>query len=221
VHTLKFAGYTWTVKAASDDAVGPGPNYFADGPDTVWVDDAGRLHLRLHYKYGRWWAAEVIATPSFGYGTYRFVLDTNVDALDPVVVLGFFTWSDDPAFHHREIDIEIARWGQDTPENGQCVVQPYTQPANLRRFALPWGLRASTHSFTWAPEHVFCQVLQGSDPPLAPGRSVIYEHTFITGIPVPGGEQARINLWLLGGLEPRHGQDTEVVIRHFEFLPWR
>src|SRR5438552_1494221 len=139
IRTLRFSGYEWVVKAATNGPVGPGPNYFSDGPDTVWVDEADRLHLRINAKDGRWRAAEVISTRSFGYGTYRFYLDTNVDEFDPNVVLGLFTWSDEPAFYHRELDIEISRWGQEKNELGQCVVQPYAQPDNYVRFALPQG----------------------------------------------------------------------------------
>lgn len=216
---LFFSGYEWIVKAAGDGPVGPGLNYFADGPDAVWVDAGGRLHLRLQFKYERWWAAEVISARSFGFGTYRFHLDTNVDDLDPNVILGLFTWSDDQAFAHRELDIEMGRWGQDTNDLGQCVVQPYERPENLVRFALPQGLRASLHSFTWRPDRVACQILAGPDARPDQSGVVLYEHTFTAGIPAPGGENARINLWLLGGQGPRHGQDIEVVIGRFEFLP--
>ncbi len=38
-------------------------------------------------------------------------------------------------------------------------------------------------------------------------------------IPYPGDENARINLWLLNGLPPSNGQEVEVVIRKFEFVP--
>lgn|SRR5574341_1440 len=216
--TLQFSGYTWHVKA-SPEPVGPGPNAFADGPENVWIDAAGRLHLRITYQAGRWWAAEVISTRSFGYGTYRFVLDTNVDELDPQVVLGLFTWSDDSAFSHREIDIEISRWGQEDNENAQCVLQPYQRPHNIARFAVPRGLPASIHSFTWAPNRVVCQSLRGSDALPAPAAALIHEHTFTDAIPVPGGENARINLWLLGGRAPAYDREVEVVIHRFMFVP--
>ncbi|MDQ4089270.1 MAG: hypothetical protein M3163_03045 [Actinomycetota bacterium] len=56
--------------------------------------------------------------------------------LDPNVVLGLFSWSDDPAYNYREIDIEVARWGDVAGDtNAQYVVQPWDrgrQPAPLR-----------------------------------------------------------------------------------------
>jgi hypothetical protein len=218
VRRIRFSGHEWLVKAAAEHPVGPGPNYFGDGPDSVQVDAAGRLHLRLHFKHGRWWAAEVISARSFGYGTYRFHLEADLDRLDPNVVLGLFTWSDDPAFAHREIDIELGRWGQESGDLGQCVVQPYERPGNIVRFAVPGGVRHSIHSFRWLPDRVTCEALSRSEAQVR-SHTTIYRHSFTAGIPVPGGENARMNLWLVGGQPPRHGQDVEVVVSRFEFRP--
>jgi len=212
---IRFSGYEWRVKS-SDGQVGPGPNYFSDAPDTVWVDNEGRLHLRINNKYGHWWSAEIISKLSFGYGRYRFHLTTNVDDLEPNAVLGLFTWSDDPAFSHREIDIEISRWGQENNENGQCVIQPYSIPQNGVRFELPPGLTSSVHSFEWQPQRVSCQSIGVS---AQSAWTTIHAHTSTEFIPPPGDENARINLWLLGGQAPRYGRDVEVVISRFVFVP--
>jgi len=44
-------------------------------------------------------------------------------------------------------------------------------------------------------------------------------HRNTQDIPRPGDENARINLWLMHGLPPSDGQEVEVVIRKFEFVP--
>lgn len=144
MRTLQFSGYEWKVKSSSGQ-VGPGPNYFSDSKNNVEVDARGRLHLRITQRDGRWYCAEVISTRSFGYGTYRFYVDTSFDKMDPRVVLGLFTWSDAPDYSHREIDVEVSRWGNKNNKNGQFVVQPYTRPMNIVRFQIPRGLNASTH----------------------------------------------------------------------------
>jgi hypothetical protein len=107
-HVIAFSGYDWLVKASENKAVGPGPNFFSG--QNVWVRD-GELHLQISERDGRWYSAEIVSAASFGFGTYRFTLRSDVVDLDPNVVLGLFTWSDDAAFSHREIDIEISRWG--------------------------------------------------------------------------------------------------------------
>ncbi|MEK6409800.1 MAG: glycoside hydrolase family 16 protein [Acidobacteriota bacterium] len=218
MRTLQFSGYEWKVKSSSGQ-VGPGPNYFSDSKNNVEVDAQGRLHLRITKRDGRWHCAEVISTRSFGYGTYRFYVDTNIDKMDPRVVLGLFTWSDAPDYSNREIDVEVSSWGKKDNKNGQFVVQPYTRPMNIVRFQIPRGLRASTHSFAWKPDSIFCQSLKGSHAATARRSLVIAEHAFTQGIPQAGGENARINLWLMNGHPLIGGKETEIIVSKFEFVP--
>ncbi|MBV9322258.1 MAG: hypothetical protein JO352_00560 [Chloroflexi bacterium] len=176
---LQFAGYTWQTKVASIP-VGPGPNYFTDDPDAVWVDDQDRLHLRLApHDDGQWYAAEVVCTAQFGYGRYRFYLDSADDALDPNVVLGLFTWDDDPTQNHRELDIEFGRFGLPNPPMlpARYTVQPYQDPDNVFQFAQP-PVGQSIHSFTWSAGAVaFQSWVSDTADALRPG-DLIASHTF-------------------------------------------
>jgi hypothetical protein len=217
--TLRFSGYEWRVKS-SRGRVGPGPNYFSDTQENVWVDAQERLHLRITHRDNLWYCAEVISQRSLGYGTYRFYLDSVVDNLNPNVILGLFTWSDDPAYSHREIDIECARWGDaNNRTNAQFVVQPYQPAGHLLRFSIPPGTNPSTHSFIWKPDTIFFESMKG-DNATAPGeRDVIKQWTYSRNTPKPGDENARMNLWLMGGIAPTDGAKTEVIIKRFEFIP--
>jgi hypothetical protein len=103
VRFIHFSSYDWWVKTGSG-LLGPGPNYFSDGTNNVWLDTNGFLHLRITQASNQWQCAEIISARTFGYGSYRFELDSIVDNLDPNIVLGLFTWSDDPAYADREID---------------------------------------------------------------------------------------------------------------------
>jgi len=207
--TVFFSGYAWRVKIASPP-VGPGPNYFSDSANNVWTDTAGRLHMKIVKTAGKWVCAEVVLQQTLGYGTYRFYLDSPVDNLDPNVVLGLFTWNDDPAFNHRELDIEFARWGKASNPNASYTVQPYTNPSNQMIFIQPAGLPQSTHSFKWQAGNVLFESL-------APTDAVIARQLFTSGVPPTGGENVRINLWLFQGKAPRKA--TEVVVNRFEFAP--
>ncbi len=215
--TISFSGRTWNVKSSSG-RVGPGPNYFSPAASNVWVDSAGKLHLKITKKKGRWYCAEIVSAESLGRGTYRFLLDSPVDALDPNAVLGLFTWNDDPAYNHREIDIEFSRWGAAGNLNAQYVVQPYTLASNIWRFNEPSGLASSTHSFQWLSTGVSFVSAQGlqPNPPLI--ASIVQQWTETNGVPVPGGENARMNLWLFQGKAPTNGQPVEVVVNRFEFV---
>jgi hypothetical protein len=208
---ISFAGYTWAVKSSAGK-VGPGPNYFSNSTSNVWVDTAG-LHLKITQSKGKWYCAEVVLQGNLGYGTYRWTLGSSVGSLDPNVTLGLFTWDDAPADAHRELDIEFAKWGNAAdPTNAQYVVQPYDSPGHLVRFTQPTAT-SSVHSFTWRPSFVGFSSNAGS--------SAVASWTFsdTAGIPHPGAENARINLWLFQGHAPANGQSVEVVISNFEFIP--
>lgn len=208
--SIHFSGYEWTVKSYSRK-IGPGPNLFAAA--NVGLDSAGRLHLRIQRSGNRWTCAEVIANTSLGYGTYTWTIDPTAD-LDPNAVLGMFTWNDDLAYAHREIDIELARWGNAAdPTNGQFVVQPYDASDHLARFTQPGGAAGTVHSFTWTPGRVDFVSRTASGQLIGQ-----YSYTW-ADVQVPGGENPRINLWLFRGAAPQNGQAQEIVFRSFTFAP--
>jgi hypothetical protein len=217
--TIEFSGYTWNVKA-SEDTVGPGPNYFSDSEEDVWVDESGQLHLKIAYRDGRWYATEVFTAAPLGYGTYTFVLASPVDQLDKNVVLGLFTWDDTaPQYNYREIDIELSRWGDSTAENAQFVVQPWDRAGNRHRFNMSLQEEHSTHRFEWRTDNVHFSSFQGHDA--LPDPSDEIESWQYTGADIPpeGIGNARINLWLFNGAPPSDGQEVEVIVEAFHFVP--
>jgi len=221
VRWISFSDYDWWVKT-SPGLVGPGPNYFSDSTNNVWVDGQGRLHLRITHRSNQWQCAEVVTKRTFGHGSYRFELDSVVNDINPSVVLGLFTWSDDPAYTHREIDVECGRWADPGDvNNAQYVVQPWDWPNHLVRYTVPAGLTNSTHLFTWEANHIAFQALRGSYAPNPPAANVISTWTFSQAADVPqtGDENVRINLWLINGTPPTDNAEVEFVIGSFNFVP--
>lgn len=214
---IEFSGYLWAVKDHGNQKAGPGPNFFSASTNNVWVDNAGRLHMKITKSKGKWVAAEVISLCSFGYGTYRFYLDSEVDALDPNVVLGLFTWSDDPADNHRELDIEFARWADPNNLNAQYVVQPYDAGGHIFRFWQPAVSPQSTHEFLWKAGSAEFESRTGHSTPEQGG--VIASYNFFDGIPSAGNENARINLWMFRGRGPTNRKPVELIVNRFEFEP--
>jgi hypothetical protein len=217
--SIQFSGYEWHVRSASD-LEGPGPNYFSDSPDNVWIDGDGRLHLRIApTPDGRWVSTELELGMSLGYGSYQFNLDSRVDQLDPNVALGLFTWSDDPAENHRELDIEFAAFGRPSQLTARYTLQPYTNPDNVYLFRPP-AASTSSHGFTWTPQHLAFQ--SSADSGESGGSlQVLAAHSFDSGVPEPGGERVHINAWLDAGRPPTDGQPVEFVVRGFTFTPAR
>jgi hypothetical protein len=210
--TLQFSGYEWRVRDSPSERGGWTNRYDAAN---AWTDDTGALHLRISPSSDSWTCAEVILTRSLGYGSYSFVV-RDVSHLPPAVVLGLFTWDDvagDQRF--REMDVEISRWGDPANANAQYVVQPYYAPANVSRFQAPAG--TLTHTLRWEVGSASFRTVRGVPGSGAP--RLVAEHSFTTGVPLPGNETVRINLYVFGSPPLTLPLPMEVVVQSFEFLP--
>jgi len=209
VRMLRFAGYEWRVRDSPSERGGWTNRY---DPQNAWTDEKGALHLRISQDKEGWTAAEVILTRSLGYGSYSFVV-RDVSHLAPPIVMGLFTWDDVAGDNrYREMDVEISRWGEPQNANGQYVVQPYFVPANVSRFQAPAG--TLTHTLRWEVGRASFRTVRGAGSSGAP----VAEHAFTSGVPLPGNETIRINLYLFGN-PPLTLPHTEVVIESFEYLP--
>ena len=219
VRFLSFSGYDWWVKTSSG-TVGPGPNYFSDATNNVWTDTNGWLHLRITHRTNAWQCAEIISARTFGNGSYRFELNSAVDNLNPNVILGLFTYSDDPAFTDREIDVEGGRWQIPTDtNNAQFVVQPYYLANQLVRYRVPPGLADSTHLFIWQTNQISWQSQTGAYSAAATNLIASYVFANAANIPQSGDEAVHLNLWLINGSAPTDNNEVEVIVQGFNFVP--
>jgi hypothetical protein len=207
--TISFSGYEWNVKNSGGVLWGPGPNLFNDSIQNVFVDSNGSLHLKITHNIclDQWFCAELYTIESFGYGIYQFSLESGLETNDKNIVLGLFTYLDD----ENEIDIEFAKWGEDTDKNGQYVIQPSWKLNHKKRFEFDPQGEYSVHGFSW------CKTVVD-----------FYSYTdsynfnwryYGSGIPRPSTEHVHINLWLRQGLPPSDYNEVEVVINSFMFTP--
>jgi hypothetical protein len=132
---LSWMGYMWEIQNWGSSSGWPAaPN--------VSIDADGFLNLRISNAGGVITGAEVDSArgdqaipgndSTWGYGTYRWVIGTDMTTIDPTIVLGLFTfWSyggpdTSPANEFgkggppgaKEIDIELSNWrpaGTGTP----------------------------------------------------------------------------------------------------------
>jgi hypothetical protein len=210
--TLHFSGYEWEIRGVPSDRGGTTNAY---DPANAWTDTNGWLHLRISQGLGEWTCAEVTLTRSLGYGSYLFDV-RDVSQLEPAAVLGMFTWDESVTdSNHREVDMEISRWGDPDSKNAQYVVQPYYVPANVVRFSLPSGLL--THSFLWEPGRVSFKTVRASRDGASP--QTVGEHVFTSGVPSPGSETVHLNLYVFANTKSPLRRPAEVVIEKFEYLP--
>ncbi|MBI3291113.1 hypothetical protein HYZ76_02410 [Candidatus Falkowbacteria bacterium] len=225
VSMLDFAGYEWAVKR-SDYPVGPGPNYFSDENQSIWVDSDG-LHLTIRQSNGRWECTEAILEQSFGYGTYISQTSGRVDVLNKDIVFGGFLWDVNASnIHYREIDFfEFTRWGNPAEEtNAQNVLHPCAVCpgcGNCQRFRIDLTDQdtALTSYMIWQPGFLEFRTYYGHHYDQPPYEMLAHEWT-ITGseVPEPGTENVRFNLWLNAANSPSDNQPTEVIIKDFIWL---
>jgi hypothetical protein len=207
---LTFSGYEWEVRQIPSDR--GGPNDY--DRSNAWTDGDGFLHLRMAKRDNRWTSAEVILTRSLGYGTYVFTV-RDISSLDPAAAFGMLTWDEEGQDqNHRELDIEISQWGDRTIPNAQYVLQPYYVPANVARFSAPHG--PLTHSFRWEPGRA---AFRTTRPKSTAGTDIVAQHEFTSGVPTPGSERVRMNLYYFRYSPEPPRADVEVVIERFQYLP--
>ena len=222
LRTVDFAGYSWWVKQGA--SLGPGPNNFSDSEQNVVVDPNGHLHMRIAQRGDTWYCSEIVGCESLGRGTYVYTIESRLDLLDPNAVLGLFTWEDDVGqYNYREIDFEFSRWiDPNDPDCGQYVVQPWDTPGNRYRFPIDYSGKplTTTHVKNWQADGISFSSFFGDfslDPPVE-DRIASWDYTGSDN-PPHGAENPRINFWLIRGWPPANGQDAEVVVRDFQFLP--
>jgi hypothetical protein len=200
---IQWSGHAWHVRPASEGTA-PGPNAWSDSPRSVAVD-GDRLRLAIVPDGARWRCAEVHLEQALGYGTYEWVVETDLTALDPQAVLGLFTYDWYGGTASSEIDIEFARWGAASdPDLVEFSVQPAHAGQNERRpLSAP---PPYTCRFTWARGRVDFSV----------GDTCAYTSTTDVFAPSPT-TWPFINLWLNRGSAPSAEQAVE--LSRFSFMP--
>ncbi|MFH1225910.1 MAG: hypothetical protein V1684_01320 [bacterium] len=222
--TVDFSGYQWNIKRR-DFPAGPGPNYFSDKKEDIWVDGEG-LHLTIKEHDGKWNCTEAINTDSLGYGTYVIQTRGRIDNMGYIPVFGIFTWcTEAKEYNYKEIDIEAARWGHLDDTNFQYVVQPCSQcPGcgdNCARFNVELSDEDSnlTYYIAWkSGQAEFATYYGEHGKGTPPAEDLIYHWVHASSdVPPAGGENFRFNFWLFGGNAPDKGEQ-EVVVTYFD---WR
>lgn len=209
--TLKFSGYDWYIRHITSDRNGAISYY---NPANAWTDAAGALHLRISRDGDRCMCSQVTLANHFGYGTYLFQVKDS-SHFEPAATLVMYTYDDLATEHHREMDIEMSRWGDPKNKNGDYVVQPYLFPENKVVFDVPAG--TLTHSLHWQARRATFETLRGATK--SSNAQVVEKNVFTTGIPSPGGEAVVIDFCNFKYSKRPLQNGAEAVIEKFQYLP--
>lgn len=214
----RFGGLQW--QARTQGLSGPGPNTWS--ACNAWLDSAG-LHLRIDRATGTWTSAEVYTTTAVGYGRLEFEVATSLDALDPNVVLGFFTYPGGGLDGQHEIDIEFARFGStaSAAPNLNYVVYPGTSAGvGKGQCSLLWDtpIGSSVHRFLWSASAVsfqsFATTTVGATT--TPYRAWTFAPSGNFTVS-SGAWPLHLNLWLYLGHAPLNAAPVEVVIKRVTY----
>ena len=212
--TINFSGYSWYVKSGHS---GPGPNYWSNSSDSVWIDGDDRLHLKIINRNGTWYSSEVYLADSLGYGEYVFHLASRVDTLESNTVLGLFLYESDI----READIEFSKWGHPTRVDiGQYVITPSNLTGHLYRFPVSVEGDYSTHIIDWKNHAMRFRSMRGHDhiPPTEDYVIADWGHTIGSEFLQPEGGKVHINLWRYEEGPQNEYREQEVIVESFEFI---
>jgi MYXO-CTERM domain-containing protein len=219
---FSWKGYTWNPTTGGMAGVVPGD------AANVTIDSNGQLHLKIVKTATGWSASEVFTTTSLGFGTYQWQIAGPIDRMDHTVVLGLFPYGPAAgigADGTNEIDTEFSYWNDEVPNvNADWgVFPPSAQGTHWEddyMFSLNGG-SAATARMTWSKAGVTSTLLSGFQP-LGSNNGTIKSDTYapanatnnVPQQPLPLG----MNLWCYKGV-PSSGQDVEVVIQDFQFVP--
>lgn len=190
--TISWSGYDWVVRPSGSG--GPGPNAWSDSPSNVRVQGRDLLLSIAPDPFGRWASAEIDNRRHLGYGTYRWIVATDLSALDANDVLGLFTYGGADA-SNNEIDIEPSHWG-DLSTTGSATVWQNAERGLSEGRSFDYSSRPPyVNEFTWSPGRIKFRVTDGS------GRTLL-KWIVTNGVPRPSTEVPVINYWRFDNVAP-------------------
>ena len=191
--TISWSGYSWDVRPPG--AGEPGPNRWSDSSGNVRVEGSDLLLSIAQDRFGRWTSAEIDNERCLGYGTYRWVVATDLSALDANEVLGLFTYGGSDA-SNNEIDIEASHWGRRSWPTGSATVWQNGDLGLSEQRSFNYSHRPPyVNRFTWSPGRVRFLVSDATG-------TIVLRWTISAGVPVPSTEVPVINYWRFNNVAP-------------------
>jgi hypothetical protein len=215
---LVWQGHTWKVTSGGMAGVARG------SPSNVSVDAIGHLHLSITRNEETWTAAELFTVDNLGFGTYQWVVESNVWEMDPVTVLGLFPYGPTHGIGKdasNEIDIEFSQWGNTCACNADFTIYPSVsrqgKPSYELNFSVSKGTNLTTARMVWSATRVVFTLMSG-DQPIGTTANVLKTETFtaskaadIPQQPIPTG----INFWAFKAVP---ATNQSVIIRSFQYV---
>jgi hypothetical protein len=200
--TISWSGYAWDVRPSGSGP--PGPNLWSDSTANVAVDGSDLVLSIVKDSSGRWTSAEVDNQQHLGYGTYRWIVVTDLSALDSHEVLGLFTYGG-ASPSNNEIDLEPSHWGNLAWPTGSATVWQDAGAGLNQSKTFDYTNRPPyVHQFTWLPGKVTYLVTDAAG-------TTLLSWTVTTGVPTPSSEVPTINYWRFDNAPPATARSMRIA----------
>ena len=184
--TISWSGYTWNVRPAGFGE--PGPSQWSDSPANARVEGADLVLSIVKDASGRWTSAELENAQHLGYGTYRWIVASDLSALDADEVLGMFTYGGSSP-SNNEIDIEPSHWGNFSWPTGSATVWQDADAGRNASRSFGYSNRPPyVNQFRWEPGKITYLVTDATG-------ATLLRWTLTSGVPTPSAEVPMINYW--------------------------
>jgi hypothetical protein len=205
---VSWSGYTWFVRHPGWG--GPGPNHWSDSSANVHVSGGDLVLSIVNDSSGVWTSAEVDNQRHLGYGTYRWVIYSDLIGLDPYQVIGMFT-SGGVGPSLDEIDIEPSHWGNVLFPDGSAAVWQNILTRTNESTTFDYSASPPyVNQFTWSPGQVTFLVTDATG-------TVLLDWTVTSGVPKPSTEVPIINFWRFHDIPP--AAVTSLRVGSFSWTP--
>ena len=172
-----------------------GTNAWSDSPANVHVSGSDLFLSITKDAFGRWASTELDNQRHLGYGTYRWVVASDLSTRDANDVLGMFTYAG-PAPRINEIDIEASHWGNLAWATGSGAVRQNTNGGGHESQVFNYSNQPPyVNQFTWTPGRVSFLVTDATG-------ATLFSWTATNGVPKPSTEVPIINYWRFDNAAP-------------------
>jgi hypothetical protein len=181
--------------------------------NSTWVDDQGRLHMRLQ-KIGDTWYCTTLESPyTVKYGKFIWNISSPSLNLERNTSIGMFTYGDDS----HEIDIEINQWpGRDehlwfTNQPGSIDDYPSNIYYNIYSDSPYLDETNITYIIDWEPTYINYSAINSEG-------SIISDWNYTNESGVPHIESTICQYFgTVANFTPRSEQTKEVVFNSFQY----
>jgi hypothetical protein len=206
--TISWSGYEWDVRPPG--LGDPGPNQWSDSAANVRVEGSDLVLSIVKDASGCWTSAEVDNRRHLGYGTYRWIVASDLSGLDAADVLGMFTYTDSLR-SHNEIDLEASHWGNLSWPSGSATLWQGGATARSESKSFRYSNRPPyVHQFRWEPGRITYLVTDAAG-------AVLLDKTMTRGVPEPSSEVPMINFWRFENAPP--AGERSMRISSFTWIP--